>query len=95
MASYVFFAGLTDEEALANVQWVYVAIAIFVFILAGLFFLSPIPEITDADMAFQASETHANAGDKPFKKQYRLFHATIAQFVSVSSRSRIDPWALR
>ena len=41
---------------------------------------SPIPEITDADMAFQAEETHANNAVKPFRKQYRLFHATFAQF---------------
>jgi FHS family L-fucose permease-like MFS transporter len=41
---------------------------------------SPIPEITDADMAFQAEETHANADIKPFRKQYRLFHAAFAQF---------------
>jgi FHS family L-fucose permease-like MFS transporter len=41
---------------------------------------SPIPEITDADMAFQAEETHASTADKPFHKQYRLFHATFAQF---------------
>lgn len=41
---------------------------------------SPIPEITDADMAFQAEETHANADIEPFRKQYRLFHAAFAQF---------------
>jgi hypothetical protein len=43
-------------------------------------FSSPIPEITDADMAFQAAETHASADDKPFRKQYKLFHAAFAQF---------------
>lgn len=31
-------------------------------------------------MAFQAEATHANADVKPFRKQYRLFHATFAQF---------------
>lgn len=31
-------------------------------------------------MAFQAEETHANTAIKPFRKQYRLFHATFAQF---------------
>lgn len=31
-------------------------------------------------MAFQAEETHAGTGDKPFWKQYRLFHAAFAQF---------------
>jgi len=31
-------------------------------------------------MAFQASETHSNTDIKPFRKQYRLFHAAFAQF---------------
>ena len=33
---------------LANVQWVYLSIAVFVLILACLFYVSKIPEITDA-----------------------------------------------
>lgn len=41
---------------------------------------SPIPEITDADMAFQAEEALSTTDDKPFRKQYRLFHAAGAQF---------------
>jgi FHS family L-fucose permease-like MFS transporter len=80
LGSYVFFV-FDDEVALRNVQWVYLAIACFVFLLAGVFFLSDIPEITDADMAFQAEETHAGEDqDQPFIKQYRLFHAAFAQF---------------
>lgn len=31
-------------------------------------------------MAFQAEATHAGTDVKPFSKQYRLFHATFAQF---------------
>jgi FHS family L-fucose permease-like MFS transporter len=31
-------------------------------------------------MAFQAEMTHAGTDVKPFAKQYRLFHATFAQF---------------
>ncbi|KAI1851537.1 hypothetical protein JX265_012381 [Neoarthrinium moseri] len=81
MASYIFFAELSSEAAaLANVQYVYIAIACFVFLLACVFFMARIPEITDADMAFQANESEANADSKPFRKQYRLFHATFAQF---------------
>ncbi|KAK1763841.1 l-fucose permease [Phialemonium atrogriseum] len=79
LGSYVFFA-FDNEKALRNVQWVYLAIAVFVFILAVVFFLSDIPEITDADMEFQATETHAGESDLPFRKQYRLFHAAFAQF---------------
>lgn len=80
LGSYVFF-DFGDEKALQNVQWVYLAIACFVFSLAFVFFMSTIPEITDADMAFQADESNASAGNsKPFIKQYRLFHAAFAQF---------------
>lgn len=81
LGSYVFFLKTQDDtQALKNVQWVYLAIACFVFLLAVVFYFSPIPEITDADMAFQAEETHASADIKPFRKQYRLFHAAFAQF---------------
>jgi FHS family L-fucose permease-like MFS transporter len=81
LGSYAFFKNTADDVAsLRNVQWVYLAIAIFVFILAGVFFVARIPEVTDADMAFQAEETHTGSSDKPFRKQYRLFHATIAQW---------------
>lgn len=81
LASYVFFKNVgEDAEALRNVQWTYLAIACFVFALAVVYYFSPIPEITDADMAFQAEETHAGTDVKPFIKQYRLFHATFAQF---------------
>ncbi|KAK5130222.1 hypothetical protein LTR08_002307 [Meristemomyces frigidus] len=81
LGSYVFFKDTGDSaQSLQNVQWVYLAIAAFVFLLAALFYLSPIPEITDADMAFQAEATHANTDILPFRNQYRLFHAAAAQF---------------
>lgn len=79
LGSYVFFV-FDEEVALQNVQWVYTAIAIFVFILAIVFYLIELPEITDADMQHQAAETHAGEADQPFRKQYRLFHASFAQF---------------
>ncbi|KAF2437971.1 MFS general substrate transporter [Karstenula rhodostoma CBS 690.94] len=81
LGSYVFFTEVDDKNpSLKNVQWTYLAIAIFVFILAFVFYVTPIPEITDADMAFQAEETHAGTDVKSFWKQYRLFHAAAAQF---------------
>ncbi|KAI0598692.1 major facilitator superfamily domain-containing protein [Biscogniauxia sp. FL1348] len=88
LGSYVFFT-FSDADAIHNVQWVYIAIGVFVFLLAIVFFLSTIPEITDADMAYQATETHANADDKPFWKQYRLFHAAFAQFCYTGSQVAI------
>ncbi|KAG5635959.1 hypothetical protein H0H81_009557 [Sphagnurus paluster] len=83
LGSYVFFKETGDSvDSLKTVQWVYLAIAIFVFILAGVFYLAVIPEVTDADMAQQAELTHVGKqeGERSFWKQYRVFHATFAQF---------------
>ncbi|KAF2157242.1 MFS general substrate transporter [Myriangium duriaei CBS 260.36] len=81
LGSYVIFLKTgQDAQALRNVQWIYLAIACFCILLAVIFYFSPIPEITDADMAFQADETRAGTGNLPFRKQYRLFHASAAQF---------------
>ncbi|KAG6007126.1 hypothetical protein E4U21_006310 [Claviceps maximensis] len=80
LGSYVFF-NFDDDRALANVQWVYLSIAIFVLLLATVFFFSEIPEITDADMEFQAETTQFGGfAQQPFWKQWRLFHAAFAQF---------------
>lgn len=67
----------------------YLGIAIFVFLLAFVFFLSYIPEVTDADMEFQVQETHMEGSDQPFRKQYRLFHAAFAQFTYVGAQVAI------
>lgn len=84
LGSYVFFTKTADSvDALKSVQWVYLAIGCFVFLLAGIFYFSVIPEVTDADMSEQADITHSGQDkddDKPFWKQYRLFHAAWAQF---------------
>ena len=61
----------------------------FVFILAIVFYLSDIPEITDADMAYQAEETNTEEEKLPFRKQYRLFHAAFAQFCYVGAQVAI------
>jgi FHS family L-fucose permease-like MFS transporter len=40
LGSYVFFLKTEDDaQSLKNVQWVYLAIAICVFVLAGVFYL--------------------------------------------------------
>jgi FHS family L-fucose permease-like MFS transporter len=83
LGSYVFFKETGDSvNSLKTVQWVYLAIAIFVFFLAVVFFFSVIPEVTDQDMAQQAELTHVGEeqGEKPFWTQWKLFYAAFAQF---------------
>jgi len=90
IGSYAIFLGVDESaQALQNTQWIYLAIAIFTFLLAVVFFFSAIPEITDADMEFQAEQTHANTAVKPFWQQYKLFHATLAQFAYTGSQVAI------
>lgn len=87
LASRVFFK-TTDSKDLTNVQWTYLGIAAFVFALAVVFFFSPIPEVTDADMALQAEQSSGLTGyvDKPLRKQYKLFFGVAAQFCYVGAQ---------
>ncbi|KAJ7177146.1 major facilitator superfamily domain-containing protein [Mycena filopes] len=92
LGSYIFFKDTGDSvNSLETVQWVYLAIAAFVFLLAVVFFFSVIPEVTDADMAEQADLTHVGEGqgDKPFRKQYKVFYASFAQFCYVGAQVAI------
>ncbi len=87
LASRVFFQRVGDTD-LSNVQWTYLGIAVFVFLLAVVFFFAPIPEVTDADMALQAEQCADLTGyeDKPLRKQYKLFFGVIAQFCYVGAQ---------
>ncbi|KAF7331316.1 MFS domain-containing protein [Mycena kentingensis (nom. inval.)] len=94
LGSYVFFKETGDSvAALKAVQWVYLAIAIFVFFLAVVFFFSVIPEVTDSDMAQQAELTQiaelSNVNKEPFRKQYKVFFAAFAQFCYVGAQVSI------
>ncbi|KAK5070196.1 hypothetical protein LTS08_008436 [Lithohypha guttulata] len=87
LASRVFFKE-TNLNDLSHVQWTYVGIAAFVTALAVVFFFSPIPEVTDADMALQAEQCADLTGfvEKPLSKQYKLFFGVAAQFCYVGAQ---------
>ncbi|KAL8404567.1 hypothetical protein RB594_009427 [Gaeumannomyces avenae] len=86
LASRVFFANTIDtNEGLKNAQWVYLGVAGFVALLIVLFFLAPMPEITDADMNAQEGEM-GRADPGPFRKQYNLFLAIWSQFCYVGAQ---------
>ena len=87
LASRVFFKAANIED-LSHVQWTYVGIAAFVFSLAVVFFFSPLPEVTDADMEQQAEHSSHMTGfvEKPLKKQYKLFFGIVAQFMYVGAQ---------
>ena len=91
LAARVFFANVGSDD-LTTVQWTYLAIAIFVFILAVVFYFAPIPEITDSDMADgeeQGAAYETGYVDKPLYKQYVLFWGVAAQFCYVGAQVAI------
>jgi FHS family L-fucose permease-like MFS transporter len=78
--SRVFFAKTVDtKQGLKNVQWVYLGVACFVVLQIILFYLAPMPEVTDADMRLQEQDI-SNEETKPSKKQYNLFLGVWSQF---------------
>lgn len=85
LATYVFFKDV-DDKSLESVQYVYLGIACFVFLLSIVFWFSHIPEITDADMQLQADETGNYQQDVPLRKQYLLWWGVLAQFAYVGAQ---------
>lgn len=88
LASQVLFKNV-DDSSLQSVQWVYLGIAIFVFLLAGVFYISRIPEITDADMQRQMEKTggvFTEEETKPITKHYQLWWGAFAQFCYVGAQ---------
>ncbi|KAI5800800.1 hypothetical protein FPQ18DRAFT_413331 [Pyronema domesticum] len=72
--------------AAQSLQWVYLGIAIFVFVLAGIFFLYDIPDVPNADMARHAQD-FGDVEEKPLKKKLLLWSAVLCQFYY--SRSQV------
>jgi FHS family L-fucose permease-like MFS transporter len=87
LAPRLFFSH-TEPYDLSKVQWTYLGIAAFVFCLAVVFFFTPIPEVTDADMALQAEQCSGLTGyvDKPMERQYKLMFGVAAQFCYVGAQ---------
>ncbi|KAK6541992.1 hypothetical protein TWF694_007765 [Orbilia ellipsospora] len=89
LASYVFFKNTEDLTSLKNVQWVYLGVGCFVFLLAIAFFFAPIPEITDADMELQATSDELAQEVGPLGKQVTLFWGVGAQFCYVGAQCAV------
>ncbi|PFH58881.1 hypothetical protein XA68_13087 [Ophiocordyceps unilateralis] len=85
VGSFAFFR-LDAEGALQNVQWIYLAVALLVFALAVIFFISDIPEAYEDD-----DETMAKGdnGGLTSSQRWRLLHAALAQFCCTGAQIAI------
>jgi FHS family L-fucose permease-like MFS transporter len=87
LAARVFFENANPND-LSKVQWTYLGISCFVFLLAVVFYFAPIPEVTDVDMALQAEQCSGLTGyvDKPMRRQFKLMFGVAAQFCYVGAQ---------
>ena len=67
LAKKVFFRSVNDAPSLIDVQWAYLGIALFVVILALVFFYLPIPEASDDELEALAQRQHSQDGDLSFR----------------------------
>ncbi|PHH70113.1 hypothetical protein CDD80_6223 [Ophiocordyceps camponoti-rufipedis] len=100
VGSFAFFR-LDAEGALRNVQWIYLAVALLVFVLAAVFFVSDIPEPQEEDgKLLREKDREAEEGrdqgddDDPsrgltWSQRWRLFHAALAQFCCTGAQIAI------
>ncbi|KAL9033209.1 MAG: hypothetical protein Q9180_006068, partial [Flavoplaca navasiana] len=56
LAQKVLFKSVTDASSLIDIQWTYLGIALFVIVLALIFYYLPIPEASDEDLQRLADE---------------------------------------
>ncbi|KAI4092124.1 MAG: hypothetical protein L6R37_007628 [Teloschistes peruensis] len=56
LAQKVMFKNVLDARSLIDIQWTYLGIALFVVILALIFYYLPIPEASDEDLQWLADE---------------------------------------
>ena len=64
LAKHVLFRNVNDAPSLIDVQWTYLGIALFVIILALVFFYLPIPEATDEELQ-QVADKRAPVNNQP------------------------------
>ena len=68
LAKKVFFKSVNDTPSLIDVQWAYLGIALFVIILALIFFYLPIPEASEDELEALAQRQHTIDGDLSYRK---------------------------
>ena len=66
LAQKVLFANFVNNPSLIDVQWTYLAIALFTVILSLFFYYMPLPEATDADLQIQSDHTGIYHSSKIF-----------------------------
>ncbi|KAE8453898.1 hypothetical protein EG329_007674 [Mollisiaceae sp. DMI_Dod_QoI] len=98
LAQNVLFEAIGPENVgLIDVQWTYLAIALFTVILALFFYYMPLPEATDADLQQQSEELGIHREQTIFKGKLPLVYTTlvlaiVANWLYVGAQEGLSVW---
>ncbi|KUJ15944.1 MFS general substrate transporter [Mollisia scopiformis] len=98
LAQDVLFAAIgPDNVGLLDVQWAYLAIALFTVILALFFYYMPLPEATDADLQQQSEDLGIYKAQTILRGKLPLIYTTLAlaiftNFVYVGGQEALSVW---
>jgi len=94
LAEKVLFA---NNPSLIDVQWTYLAVALFTVILALFFYYMPLPEATDTDLQLQSEDLGIYRSQTVFSSKLPLIYTTLAlaifaQFCYVGAQESMSVW---
>ena len=93
LAQKALFKNIQDAPSLINIQWTYLGVALFVVILALIYYYLPIPEASDEDLEEVAQErasvNHRKLAGLPIV-YITLAFGVISQFCYVGGQESIS-----
>ena len=97
LAQKALFSNVVSDPSLIDVQWTYLAIALFTVILALFFYYMPLPEATDSDLQIQADDLGIYKSTTIFTPRLPLIYLTLglavfAQFVYTAAQESMSVW---
>lgn len=97
LAQKALFSSVVDNLSLIDVQWTYLAVALFTVILALFFYYMPLPEATDTDLQIQADDLGIYKSTTILTPRLPLIYLTLglavfAQFVYTAAQESISVW---
>ncbi|TVY32302.1 Glucose/galactose transporter, partial [Lachnellula subtilissima] len=97
LAERVLFTTIKDKPSLIDVQWTYLAVALFSVILALFFYYMPLPEASDFDLLVQSENLGVYDSTTVFSSKFRLIYvslglAVFAEFIYVAAQESMSVW---
>jgi fucose permease len=97
LAEKALFGSVGSNPSLIDVQWTYLAVALFTVLLALFFYYMPLPEATDYDLLVQSENLGTYSSTTVFSSKLRLIYvslglAVFAQFCYVAAQESMSVW---